>query len=87
MVLYYQSSWLQLTKADAYWAGASPEEARAVVAQYVQHSNEIRLHSVLGYLIPATKLAVQEMGVFSARDQKLEAAREQRRQRRHQQAA
>lgn len=65
----------------------SLEEARSVVAQYVQHYNEVRLHSALGYVTPATKLAGQEKAVFSARDRKLEAAREQRRQRRHQQAA
>lgn len=63
------------------------EDARRFVAQYVEHYNEVRLHSAIGYVTPHTKLAGKEREVFAARDEKLEAAREQRRQRRQQQAA
>lgn len=57
------------------------------MADYVKHYNEVRLHSAIGYVTPHTKLAGKEKEVFDARDQKLEAAREQRRLRRQQRAA
>jgi len=53
----------------------------------IQVKNEVRLHSAIGYVTPHTKLAGREEEVFTARDQKLEAAREQRRLRRQQLAA
>jgi transposase InsO family protein len=65
----------------------SVDEARLIVADYVTHYNEVRLHSAIGYVTPHTKLAGKDRDVFAARDRKLEAAREQRRQRRQQQAA
>jgi len=65
----------------------SIEDARAEVARYVEHYNTVRLHSAIGYVTPHTKLAGKEKAVFAERDRKLEAAREQRRQRRQQQAA
>ncbi|MEZ6089867.1 MAG: IS3 family transposase [Pirellulaceae bacterium] len=65
----------------------SVEDARRIVADYVTHYNEVRLHSAIGYVTPHTKLAGKEHEVFDARDQKLEAAREARRQRRQHQAA
>jgi len=64
------------------------EDARRYVTDYVQHYNEVRLHSAIGYVTPHTKLAGKEREVFAARDEKLESAREQRRLRRqHHQAA
>jgi transposase InsO family protein len=62
---------------------ANVDEARRIVDAYVQHYNGVRLHSALGYVTPQTKLAGQENDVFRTRDQKLEAAREQRRLRRN----
>ena len=43
------------------------------------HYNEVRLHSALGYITPADKLAGLEDVIFAERDRKLEEARGQRR--------
>lgn len=63
------------------------DDARRIVADYVKHYNEVRLHSAIGYVTPLTKLLGKEQEVFTSRDQKLEAARERRRERRQQQVA
>jgi hypothetical protein len=39
----------------------------------------VRLHSAIGYITPASKLAGQEKVIFAERDRKLEQARERRR--------
>lgn len=61
-------------------APGSLEEAQRVVASFVQHYNFVRLHSAISYVTPAAKLAGREKEIWEARDQKLEAARERRRQ-------
>jgi putative transposase len=53
----------------------SVEEARRVVAAFVVHYNQVRLHSALAYITPADKLAGLEQVIFAERDRKLEAAR------------
>ena len=58
------------------------EEARRVIAAFVEHYNGARLHSAIGYIAPADCLAGRSKDIWAARDLKLEAAREQRRQRR-----
>jgi putative transposase len=58
------------------------EDARRMVEEYVQHYNNVRLHSAIGYVTPADKLTGREEEIFAARDKKLAEAREQRRQRR-----
>jgi putative transposase len=60
----------------------SLEDARRIVARYVEHYNTVRLHSAIGYVAPADKLAGREEAIFAARDRKLEAARAARRHRR-----
>jgi putative transposase len=55
------------------------EEVRRALAKFVEHYNHVRLHSALGYITPADKLAGREQEIFTARDAKLEAARERRR--------
>jgi len=60
----------------------SLEDARRLVASYVDHYNNVRLHSALGYVTPKDKLHGREIAIFAARDRKLEAAREARQQRR-----
>jgi len=53
----------------------SLEDARRLVAGYVEHYNEVRLHSALGYIAPADKLHGRETVIFAARDHKLQEAR------------
>ena len=50
----------------------SLEDAQRLVENYVRHYNEIRLHSALGYVTPADKLAGQDQQIFAERDRKLE---------------
>jgi putative transposase len=58
------------------------EDARRVVARYVEHYNTVRLHSAIGYITPQAKLEGRDKEIFAARDRKLEAARERRKQER-----
>jgi len=63
------------------------EEATRRVSDYVSHYNEARLHSAIGYVPPADKLAGRAESIHDARDQRLEAARERRRKKRQQKVA
>jgi putative transposase len=76
--------WHQTLKDDAIRPGqpATLEQARALVARFVEHYNTVRLHSALGYITPADFLAGRGPTIWAERDRKLEAAREVRRQRR-----
>jgi len=56
----------------------SLEDATRVVAKYVEHYNDVRLHGAIGYVAPADKLAGREKEILAQRDRKLHAAREQR---------
>jgi transposase InsO family protein len=56
----------------------SVEEARRKVAAYVDHYNQVRLHSAIGYITPTDKLAGLETVIFAERDRKLEEARQRR---------
>jgi putative transposase len=60
-------------------AAASMEEAERRISSYVDHYNNVRLHSALGYVTPADKLTGLEQEIFAERDRKLEEARERRR--------
>jgi len=57
---------------------ADVDEARRRIEEFVEYYNEVRLHSALGYVTPADKLAGLELVIFAERDRKLEAARAQR---------
>jgi putative transposase len=57
----------------------SLEDARRLVAEFVEHYNEVRLHSAIGYVTPADKLAGRDKAILEERDRKLDAARERRR--------
>jgi putative transposase len=57
----------------------SLEDARRLVANYIHHYNNERLHSAIGYITPNDKLAGRAELIFSERDRKLELAREARR--------
>jgi len=60
----------------------SLEDARQLVAGFVEYYNHIRLHSAIGYVTPADKLAGRDTQIFAERDRKLSAARERRAQQR-----
>ena len=60
----------------------SLEDARRLVAGYVEHYNTVRLHSAIGYITPADKLAGREQQIFAERDRKLDQARQSRKARR-----
>ena len=76
-------------KSDCLRPGTplSLEDARRIVGRFVDHYNNVRLHSALGYIAPRDKLEGREKQIFDERDRKLGLAREQRRERRRQQAA
>jgi transposase InsO family protein len=60
----------------------SVEDARRIVADFVEHYNTVRLHSALGYVTPKDKLAGRDKVIFADRDRKLEQARERRKAKR-----
>jgi putative transposase len=59
------------------------EDARRIVARYVEHYNTVRLHSALGYVTPQAKLEGRDKEILAERDRKLEQARERRKGKRH----
>jgi putative transposase len=58
----------------------SLEDARRLVADYVTHYNEVRLHSAIGYVTPRDKLLGNDAAIHAERDRKLAEARERRQQ-------
>lgn len=76
--------WHKSLKTECIRPGTplSLEDARRLVAGYVEHYNEVRLHSALGFVTPRAKLEGHQAEIFAARDRKLEAARERRKLRR-----
>ena len=76
--------WHRTLKLDAIrrYQPTDAEGARRVIQGFVAHYNEVRLHSAVGYVTPAAKLAGQEVEIWKDRDRRLEAARERRRLRR-----
>ena len=76
--------WHKTLKSDAIRVTppSSLEDACRVVGNFVEHYNGVRLHSAIGYIAPNDHLAGRADAIWAARDQKLEAARELRRQRR-----
>ena len=63
----------------------SLDDARRIVSKFVTHYNTARLHSAIGYITPADKLAGRAEAILAARQAKLSAAREARKVRRQQQ--
>lgn len=60
----------------------TPEDARRLVAEFVTHYNDVRLHRAIGYIPPKDKLEGRAESIWKTREQILETAREQRRQKR-----
>jgi len=73
--------WHGSLKSERFRLAASTalDPARRVVASFVAHYNQVRLHSALGYITPADKLVGLEDVIFAERDRKLEEARQRRR--------
>jgi transposase InsO family protein len=71
-------------KSDCIRPGTplSLEDARRIIAKFVDHYNNVRLHSAIGYITPHDKLLGREKAIFDQRDRKLDEARARRAQRR-----
>jgi putative transposase len=80
--------WHKSLKSECIRPGTplSPEDARRLIQYYVEHYNQVRLHSAIGFVTPADMLAGRQAAIHAARDRKLEAARAQRQLRRQQAA-
>ena len=76
--------WHQSLKSECLRPGTplSLDDARRLVAAYVEHYNTVRLHSAIGYVTPQDMLDGRQQQIFAERDRKLEAARELRQLRR-----
>jgi putative transposase len=77
--------WHRILKEECIRPGTplTLEDARRIVAKFVEHDNTVRLHSAIGYVTPQDKLHGRDKEIWAARDRKLEAARERRKQKRH----
>lgn len=72
--------WHQSIKRECIRPGTplTIEDAHRLIAGYVAHYNDVRLHSAIGYVAPKDKLEGREKAIWQERDKKLEAARERR---------
>jgi putative transposase len=72
--------WHRSIKSECIRPGSplSEEDTIRLIDGYVRHYNEVRLHSAIGYVTPADKMAGRDKQVFADRDRKLEAARSRR---------
>jgi len=72
--------WHRSLKSECIRPGVplSLDDARRLVESYVAHYNNVHLHSSLGYIAPADKLAGRGPTILAERDRKLEAARQKR---------
>lgn len=60
----------------------SLQDAKRLVKDYVDHYNQVRLHSAIGYVAPKDRLEGRDEQIFKERDRKLEMSREERKIRR-----
>jgi hypothetical protein len=76
--------WHKSLKGECIRPGTSLslEDARRLVKGYVEHYNNVRLNSVIGYITPKDMLSGRQREIQAERDRKLEAARQQRKNRR-----
>jgi transposase InsO family protein len=61
----------------------SVQQARKIVAEYVEYYNNKRLHSAIGYVTPKDMLDGKQKQIHAQRDQKLEYARMVRKEKRN----
>src|SRR5260221_13642395 len=80
--------WHKSLKGEGIRPGTplSLDDARRLVEGYVEHYNNVRLNSAVGYITPKDMLAGRQQEIHAERDRKLEAARKQRQIRRRQAA-
>jgi putative transposase len=72
--------WHKTVKGDCIRPGEfqTLEQVVAAVTRYVEYYNQVRLHSAIEYVTPADKLTGRAKEILTARDHKLDAARERR---------
>jgi putative transposase len=70
--------WRQSLKADCLRPGCplSHQDAARLIERFIKHYNTVRLHSAIGYITPAHRLAGRHREIFAERDRKLELARQ-----------
>jgi len=56
----------------------SLDDARSVVASYIEHYNNHRLHSAIGYIVPRDKLEGRAEAIQASREEKLKKAQARR---------
>jgi transposase InsO family protein len=80
--------WHKSLKSECIRPGTplSQQDAERLIQQYVDHYNNVRLHSAVGYVTPMDMLAGRQKEIQAARDRKLEEARSKRQVRRQQAA-
>ena len=73
--------WYETLKGECVRADApfSLDDARRLFDEFVRYSNTIYLHSAIGFVTPADKLAGRAEAIFAARRQKLTMADARRR--------
>ena len=76
--------WHESLKGECIRPGTplSLDDARRLVEGYVEHYNNVRLNSAIGYITPTDMLAGRQAEIHAQRDRKLEEARKQRQVRR-----
>ena len=69
--------WHESLKGECIRPGTplSLDDARRLVEGYVEHYNNLRLNSAIGYITPKDMLDGRQPEIHAARDRKLEAAR------------
>ena len=76
-----QERWHATLKRECIRPGTPLDvaDARRIVAEFVAHYNDVRLHSAIGYIAPKDKLEGHAEAILVDRERKLTAARETRR--------
>ena len=76
--------WHKSLKGECIRPGTplSLEDARRLVKGYVEHYNDVRLNSAIGYITPKDMLAGYQQEIQAERDRKLEAVLQLRKNRR-----
>ena len=74
--------WLEDWEKETIMCPQNVDEARKIMAEYVEYYNNKRLHSSIGYVAPVDMLQGRQKEIFKEREQRLQEAREQRKAKR-----